>query len=190
MNQGSTSPKGAERGKNMTTELRNAVTSEAFSTLTKAFPSDVAVLARVNKKDVLLVKSSQVDEAGLPVYYTVEVTVKSNAATKTHAGFDPNAAIAEKATHDADAATKGESPKKGTPKVDPEVEARRKARLDAAREWMRSAEPGKEYTATEIFNQIGEEKMGSVMLCGSTMQKLVPDVSIVVHDGKKYYVVE
>lgn len=173
----------------MKTEIRNAVMNEAVSAIT-AIMGDNAVPARVSGKNVLLVESQTKDENGRPIYYTIDLTVKDNAPTKTRAGFDVRQAIQDRIDHDNGATEKAAKPT-ATKGSDPEVEARKVARLEAVRAWMKTAEKGKEYTATDVFNEIGAV-MGSAMLTGVTLQRLVPAVSIVTHSGdtKKYYVVE
>lgn len=171
----------------MKTEIRTAVMNEAIAAITAIF-GDNAIPARVSGKNVLLVESQTKDENGKPIFYAIDLTVKDNAPTKTHAGFDPQQAIQDRIDYDNGVAEKAAKPK-ATKSGDPELEARKNARLEAVKGWIETAERGKEYTATDVFNEIGEV-MGSVMLTGSTLQKFVPAISVVAHDGKKYYVVE
>lgn len=173
----------------MKTEIRNAVMNEAVSAIT-AIMGGNAIPARVSGKNVLLVESQTKDENGKSIFYTIDLTVKDNAPTKTHAGFNPQQAVQDRIDYDSGVAEKASKPK-ATKGGDPEVEARKVARIEAVKAWMKTAEKGKEYTATDVFNEIGAV-MGSAMLTGSTLQKMVPTISIVTHSGdtKKYYVVE
>ena len=174
----------------MKTEIRTAIMTSAVSKIGAIFGEN-AVPVRVGKKNMIAVESGEHDEKGRPIFYTIDITVKDNEGTKTHEGFDVAKAVQERIDYDNEVAEKASAPKATKAKTaDPVVEARKQARMDAIANWLENAEPGREYTATEVFSEVGEV-MGSVMLTGTTLQKFVPDkLSIVTHDGKKFYVVE
>lgn len=174
----------------MKSEIRVVALEEVESLLSNLYASGKAVKARVGKKDVTLFKTETVDESGLPVWVELSMTVKNNAATKTAAAFDADAAIAEYSNHQTEVAN---APKKKTAAKgeDAEVAARKAARMDAIRQWaMTDAVKDKSYTATELYTEVGEILVNS-MIAATTAKALVQEgiFDLDKEDGKTVYVV-
>ena len=131
-------------------------------------PDPVSV--RVGKKDGFAIKTPFEDESGNPIFVFVSGTAKRNEATKTHEGFNLDAAI--QARMDSDAEKMAATTTPSTRKVDPEKEAKKNAILAAMKDWLDLNLTSTPITATDIKNSIPELEDITIMQVGTYLKML------------------
>lgn len=177
----------------MKNETRELALNAVMPKVMEMFPD--AVNVSVSNKNMLAIDTGTTDEAGRPIYATIDVTVKDNEATKTREGFSLEAAVAaynEKATKASERKAKTPSAPKNT-----EAAEKRTKRIAALREWwMDEAEDEHSYTSTEVLNAnpdiYGDYNQSAVLMTvGSDLKALseiIPtNCEMSVEKGKKHY---
>ena len=128
------------------------------------------VPVRVGKKDGFAIKTPFEDENGNPIFVVVSGTAKRNEATKTHEGFNLDAAI--QARVDSDAEKTAAATTSSTRKVDPEKEAKKNAILDAMQAWLDANLTSTPITPTDIKEAIPELEETTILQVGTYMKTL------------------
>lgn len=178
----------------MKNELRATALNAVTPIITNCFNEGAVIPVTINKKDMLAVNTGIVDEDGLPVYATIDITIKDNAATQNHEGFSLEAAIAAYNEKQSKASERKSKVKATSAPKNTEAAEKRNKRMAALREWwMDGAEDGVAYTSTEVKTTLPDLYGDlTIMQVGSDLkmlsEMLPTNCELTVEKGKKMYV--